>query len=159
MHGRMKGKISIMAHKTYISRVLAAFQLRIAGLQAIDQNLDLGNSLSLQGLLQNYGLLQQSVTGYRLALADADAFRIQIKDLEAKARDLSERALAGVAARFGKNSVEYQKAGGKKKSERKRPGQLQKQKAARKSNKPGRTSPTLLGSEPEAPIVVTPSSE
>ena len=36
-------------------------------------------------------------------------------------QDLSERVLAGVAARFGKDSNEYEKVGGVRKSERKRP--------------------------------------
>src|SRR6185503_4965799 len=35
--------------------------------------------------------------------------------------DLSERMLAGVAARFGKNSSYYEQAGGVRMSERKRP--------------------------------------
>jgi hypothetical protein len=40
---------------------------------------------------------------------------------EASLRDLSERMLAGVAAVYGKDSDQYEKAGGVRKSERKRP--------------------------------------
>ena len=36
-------------------------------------------------------------------------------------RDLSERMLAGVASKYGKDSSEYEMAGGTRKSERKRP--------------------------------------
>ena len=47
---------------------------------------------------------------------------------EASLRDLSERMLAGVAAVYGKNSDQYEQAGGVRKSERKRP--VRKQAAA-----------------------------
>ncbi len=36
--------------------------------------------------------------------------------------DTSERMLAGVAAKYGRDSTEYEMAGGTKKSERRRPG-------------------------------------
>ena len=36
-------------------------------------------------------------------------------------RDLNERCLSGVAAKYRKDSSEYEKAGGMRKSERKRP--------------------------------------
>ncbi|MBM4025843.1 MAG: hypothetical protein FJ280_10625 [Planctomycetes bacterium] len=45
----------------------------------------------------------------------------QIKTQEKKLKDLTERMLAAVAARYGKDSDEYEKAGGTRKSERKRP--------------------------------------
>lgn len=40
---------------------------------------------------------------------------------EDRLKDLSERVLLGVATRYGKDSDEYEMAGGIRKSERKRP--------------------------------------
>lgn len=37
-----------------------------------------------------------------------------------KLKDLNERILTGVATKYGKNSTQYEMAGGKKKSERKK---------------------------------------
>ena len=45
-------------------------------------------------------------------------------------RDLNERALDGVASKYGKNSNEYEQAGGTRKSERKRPVRKPKAKPA-----------------------------
>ena len=48
----------------------------------------------------------------------------QLNDLtdgEKALADLSERMLGGVASKFGKNSSEYEMAGGVRKSDRKRP--------------------------------------
>lgn len=44
-----------------------------------------------------------------------------MQDTEKQLRDLSERMLIAVAAKYGKNSYEYEMAGGVRKSERKRP--------------------------------------
>jgi hypothetical protein len=44
-----------------------------------------------------------------------------LKEKEKLLRAFSERMLTGVAAKFGKDSEQYQKAGGTKKSERRRP--------------------------------------
>ena len=145
-----------MPHKKYESRMLAQLQKRIAGLHSIDATLDLGAGITVKGLAQVAGQLQHSVGAYNTSLSDADANRLTIKDLEAKARDLHERCLAGVAARFGKNSVEYQKAGGKKKSERMRPGQLKKAKAARHSKKAG-IPHTTVAADPAITITTAPA--
>jgi hypothetical protein len=42
-------------------------------------------------------------------------------DAEKRLQDLSERVLAGVAAKYGKNSNQYEKVGGVRKADRKRP--------------------------------------
>ena len=44
-----------------------------------------------------------------------------LKEKEKLLRAFSERMLTGVAAKFGKDSEQYQKAGGTKKSDRKKP--------------------------------------
>ena len=50
----------------------------------------------------------------------ADSLRSSLKEKEKLLRAFSERMLTGVAAKFGKDSEQYQKAGGNKKSDRKK---------------------------------------
>jgi len=52
-------------------------------------------------------------------LSQSDEAKNQFEAAERLVRDMSERMLAGVAARFGKDSDAYEKAGGTRKSERK----------------------------------------
>jgi len=44
-----------------------------------------------------------------------------LADSEKKLQDFNERVLAGVAAKYGKNSNQYEKVGGVRKADRKRP--------------------------------------
>jgi len=65
--------------------------------------------------------LSHQLEDYNSALSSVDELGNQIKTQEKKLKDLTERMLAAVAARYGKDSDEYEKAGGTRKSERKRP--------------------------------------
>ena len=93
---------------------------RAAGASAIDANLDLGNDLTLQTLKNAItdGLNKQST--YNSLLSQADEAKNKFEAAERTVRDLSERMLAGVAARYGKDSDAYEKAGGTRKSEHRR---------------------------------------
>ena len=94
---------------------------RLAALKSIDPALDLGNGM----LLSNY---QKSVDGftnllgqYNTALSTVDDLYNQCNASLLEVQDLSERMLAGVASKYGKNSSEYEMAGGTRKTERKKP--------------------------------------
>jgi hypothetical protein len=58
---------------------------------------------------------------YNTQLSLADSLSSNLKEKEKLLRSFTERMLTGVAAKFGKDSEQYQKAGGTKKSERKKP--------------------------------------
>ena len=58
---------------------------------------------------------------YNAVLSDADVKLTALKSKEKALKDYSERMLAGVGARFGKNSPEYERAGGVRKDKKKRP--------------------------------------
>lgn len=110
-----------MALKKRVSRVLESAGKRLAGLRSISDELDLGNGLNnaaFQALLDE---TRQSINDYNTRLSEVDGLQNVVEENERKVRDFSERVLAGVAASYGKNSDEYMKAGGVKKSERKRP--------------------------------------
>jgi hypothetical protein len=93
---------------------------REAGLQSISLILDLGNGLTLETYSMLIGSLRTQLADYNSALSNLDDLARQIKDKEQQLRNLSEQMLLGVAAKYGKDSGEYGKAGGVRKSERRR---------------------------------------
>ena len=94
-------------------------------MQSISPTLDLGNQLTLEGYTTLIETLRSQITAYNSALSTLDDQSRQIKETEQHLRNLSEQMLLGVAAKYGKNSGEYGKAGGVPKSERRRPSQKQ----------------------------------
>jgi len=65
--------------------------------------------------------MQAKQDAYNALLSQADQAQNELLAAEKAIRDLSERMLAGVASKYGKDSSEYEMAGGTRKSERKRP--------------------------------------
>lgn len=97
---------------------------RIASVKAIDPTLDLGNGLTVEAYQQSIDQVSKAVEAYNTQLALADSLRSSLIEKEKLLRAFSERMLTGVAAKFGKDSEQYQKAGGTKKSERKKPKRI-----------------------------------
>jgi hypothetical protein len=110
-----------MARVKTNSTILDKASTRLQGMRAINATFDLGNGLS--------------VTAFEAALNDArikqDAYNQQVSILEEKQAvfedaekiltDFTTRVLAGVGAKFGKDSVEYSQVGGTRSRDRKRP--------------------------------------
>jgi hypothetical protein len=89
-------------------------------LKAIDANLDLGAGLTAAGFDTDINGLRDKLNDYNRTLALLDD---KLNDLEASekaVKDKSGRMLSGVAAKYGKNSSEYELAGGVRTSERKK---------------------------------------
>jgi hypothetical protein len=103
------------------SKVLDKAQARSAGIKSVNPTLDLGNGLTAASFDTAINLAQTSLLEYNQALATIDEKYNALIAAEKALGDMSERMLAGVAARFGKNSTEYEQAGGVRKSERKPP--------------------------------------
>ncbi len=110
-----------MARPKRSSAVLQKAEKREAGLQSISDSLDLGNDLTLQTYSQRIQALRSQISTYNSTLSTLYDLSRDIKSAEQELRDLSEQMLLGVAAKYGKNSGEYGKAGGVPKSERRRP--------------------------------------
>ena len=117
-----------MARKKRISKVLESAFKRLAGMQAISLTLDLGNGLTVPLFATEVANLEKAMNAYNLLLAQSDEGQNKAIAQEKLVRELSERMLEGVGSKFGHDSNEYEKAGGKRKSERKRP--IRKKKAA-----------------------------
>ena len=94
---------------------------RLAAVKSIDATLDLGNNINVTVYETELNLLRTKLNTYNTTLSTIDdlynACLVQIDVV----KDLNERILRGVATKYGKNSTQYEMAGGKKKSERKKP--------------------------------------
>lgn len=106
------------------SRILEKAQQRVSGMQTIDPNLDFGSSNNLQNMLQQIEQLRAKLNTHNTALAVIDASRTDIEQLEKSLSVLCENMLMSVAGRYGKDSAEYVKAGGVRKSDRIRKGTI-----------------------------------
>jgi hypothetical protein len=99
---------------------------RLAGLKSISPTLDLGNGLTVAVYEASIDNLREKLDTYNTTLSIVDSQRNSVQEAEKQLRDLSERMLTGVAAKHGKDSNEYEKAGGVRKSERKKPVKIRK---------------------------------
>ena len=110
-----------MARQKRKSNVLDSAQSRSAGLASISSTLDLGNGLTLVSFNSAIADARAKLDAYNAALSAVDSTNNTLLKVEKDLTALNERMLLGVAAKFGKDSNEYEMAGGVRKSERKRP--------------------------------------
>jgi hypothetical protein len=94
---------------------------RLAGLKSISPSLDLGKGLTTQAFADAIEATRQRVATYNTTLSHLDADRSAMLTAEKALSDLAEKMLIGVAFAYGKDSPEYEMAGGVRKSQRKRP--------------------------------------
>jgi hypothetical protein len=104
------------------SRILEKAQRRLDGVQSIDDKIDLGAGITAANYGKNIEELRQKITAYNKALSHVDMLQNEVNDTERLLAEYSDRVLLGVAARYGKDSAEYEMAGGVRKSDRKRSG-------------------------------------
>ena len=93
---------------------------RQAAVKSIDPNYDLGNGLTAANYEQAINNVKSAMDDYNTTLSTVDDKLNSLKDYEKELRDWNERILTGVAAKYGKDTTQYEQAGGKKKSERKK---------------------------------------
>ena len=93
---------------------------RLSGLKSIDPGLDLGKDMSVAVFEQNIQAFEQILSNYNTMLSVLDAQLQQVLAAEKYLLDYTGRWLPMVGGHFGMDSEEYQKAGGVRKSLRKR---------------------------------------
>ena len=93
---------------------------RATALSSINPALELGESLTLVAYKAKINATRTALEAYNTLLSNADAALVALEQSESELADLSERMLKGVASEFGRDSVEYEKAGGVRKSKIKR---------------------------------------
>ncbi len=100
---------------------------RLASIKSIDAALDLGNGITAVGYGSQIDLLSTKLNIYNTALSTIDDLYNECIAQIDVVKDWNERVLAGVASKYGKNSSQYEMAGGVKKNERKKPTKKPKQ--------------------------------
>ena len=106
-----------MARRKRKSEAVSGAETRAQSLRNIDTKLDLGNELTLEKYDFKIAETKKTSNAYNKLLADADVTLVELEKQERELRDLSERMLEGVGSKFGKNSEQYQKAGGTRKDQ------------------------------------------
>lgn len=93
---------------------------RLAAIKSIDATLDLGNGINAANYEAQVQLVSAKISTYNTALSTIDDLYNECIAQIDQLKDMNERILTGVATKYGKNSSQYEMAGGKRKSERKK---------------------------------------
>ncbi|MEH2326017.1 MAG: hypothetical protein V7K32_21155 [Nostoc sp.] len=100
------------------SRILEKAQLRSAGLKSIVPSIKFDENYSLDKLIESIEQLRNKIDVYNTALSVVDSSKTEIEDMEKNLSQLSEKMLMVVAIKYGKDSREYEMAGGVRNSDR-----------------------------------------
>lgn len=103
------------------SRILEKAQRRLDGIMMINDKLDLGSGYTTTTYDKRITDLRKTLSQYNQVLSQADALQTAVEEAERELADFSDHMLVNIAAKFGKDSSQYEMAGGVRKSERKRP--------------------------------------
>ncbi|RAM52345.1 MAG: hypothetical protein C6Y22_06570 [Hapalosiphonaceae cyanobacterium JJU2] len=124
-----------MPRKKRSSRILKKAQFRVAGLKAIDPNLKFDETCNLQNLTQLIEQFHNMLNDYNAAVAIVDSSKKKLDEMEKFLSQVSDKMLMGVGFKYGKNSDEYELAGGVRESER-----IRKSRLTRLKSNPDKTS-------------------
>jgi hypothetical protein len=102
------------------SKVVENAQRRLESIRSIDPNLDFGNNLSTLVYTDSIEQARQAIAHYNTLLSMVDEAQKSVEAAEEQVAELSTRLLQNVGARYGRNSVEYIKAGGKPSSSKRK---------------------------------------
>ncbi|MBD2164153.1 hypothetical protein H6G04_07005 [Calothrix membranacea FACHB-236] len=123
-----------MARKQRTSRILEKAQFRVTRMKAIDPNITFDDNCNLQNLTQLIQQFQTMLNEYNDAMAVIDSSRTKLDELEKSLSLISDKMLAGVGFKYGKDSSEYELAGGVKESDRIRKSRLTRLKNSAEKN-------------------------
>jgi hypothetical protein len=112
---------TIMGRRRRNSPVLERATTRATNLKAISPTLDLGPGLTLVEFQQKITEFTAAQDEYNVQIAALDEKQNTLKAKEKALHELNTRMLAAVGARWGKNSSQYEQAGGTRTEERKKP--------------------------------------
>jgi hypothetical protein len=101
-----------MTFKTRGSNALDKAQRRLALLKSIDEHLDLGYGLTIDTYSRAIETARTTLEAHNTLLSKVEESRKAVIQMDSSLSSLSERMLSGVATKYGKDSVEYAKAGG-----------------------------------------------
>ncbi len=110
-----------MPRRKRTSPVLEAARQRLSGLKTITPKPNFGPALDLDQYEQEVNALGAKLDQYNDMLTQLDSLQNDLDTGEAGLREKNKRMLAATGALYGPNSNEYERAGGTRSSERKRP--------------------------------------
>ena len=108
-----------MARVKRSSQVITLAEQRLSGLISIDPKLDLGNGNTLAAYQDKITSTQTMIDNYNTMLSAIDVAQNQILVAEQEVAVLNANMLMSVGIKYGRNSNEYEQAGGVRSSERK----------------------------------------
>ncbi|MBW4645840.1 MAG: hypothetical protein KME23_23115 [Goleter apudmare HA4340-LM2] len=131
-----------MPRQKRTSRILEKAEFRVAGLKAIDPNITFDDKCNLENLTQTIDEFRSVLDAYNAALAAVDSSKTKVDEMEKILGNISDKMLMGVGFKYGRNSNEYELAGGVRDSERIRKSRLTRMKAntAQAANKNAQTA-------------------
>lgn len=109
-----------MARQRRESSILNEAQNKLLSLKTIDGKFDFGNSLDVATYGNSIEELKGLLDSYNTLLNQVDEKVNLLQASEKKVREFNSRLLAAVAARYGRDSSQYEKIGGVRTSERKK---------------------------------------
>ncbi|MEH1869309.1 MAG: hypothetical protein V7K69_30540 [Nostoc sp.] len=110
-----------MAQRKRNSMSLTKAERRIEGMQTINPQLDFSNGFSIATYNTKVIELREKLAAYNQAQTIVDKTHNALIEAERELNTYSEQMLLNVASRYGKNSDEYEMAGGTRRSDRKKP--------------------------------------
>ena len=109
-----------MARAKRTSITLQNAERRVAGMESIDVDLDLGNDLTLDAFRAEINEMRLQQNAYNRLLSNVDNVYNEMLATEKRVAERSERMLSAIAAAYGRKSSEYEMAGGTRRPERRR---------------------------------------
>lgn len=103
------------------SPAISEGEQRIAGMKSIESALDLGNDVTVKIGEKLLGDARQMLEDYNASLAVADGLLTAFEQKEKELQKFNARVLPAGGLKYGKDSAEYEKLGGRRESERKKP--------------------------------------
>ena len=109
-----------MARAKRTSTAIERAERRAAGMSSIKTDLDMGNGMTLESFWDDIETVRDRQTQYNQMLSKVDQFYNELLESERKLSEKSSKMLQAIAIVYGRDSSEYEMAGGKRRSERRR---------------------------------------
>lgn len=109
-----------MTQRKRNSIALNKAERRIEGMQTINSQLDFSNGFSIATYNTKVIELREKLAAYNQAQTIVDKTHNALIEAERELNTYTEQMLLNVASRYGKNSDEYEMAGGTRRSDRKK---------------------------------------
>ena len=109
-----------MTRRKKTSAMLTKAEQRLAGLKSIDAKLDLGNGVTLATFEKEVASLRQTLETYNTLLSKVDDASNAIENAEQQLSVATQNVLLGVKIKFGRDSSQYEMAGGTRLSDYRR---------------------------------------